>query len=68
MSADNIRNDFDDEFDFSDEDVWGEPEPKPELFGMTPAQRFILALLLFLTATMLSAFCLIVAGKVALPI
>jgi hypothetical protein len=68
MSADNIRNDFDDEFDFSEEDVWGEPEPKPEFLGMTPAQRFILALLLFLTATLLSTFCLLVAGKLALPI
>jgi len=67
MSLDNIRNQFEDDFDFSEDDVWGEPEPKPQFLGMTPGQRFVLAFLLFLTATMLSAFCLLVAGKVSLP-
>ncbi|MEJ2447386.1 MAG: hypothetical protein P8Y37_05520 [Anaerolineales bacterium] len=67
MSLDNIRNQFEDDFDFSEDDVWGEPEPKPQFLGMTPGQRFVLAFLLFLTATLLSAFCLLVAGKVALP-
>lgn len=68
MSIDDIRNQFDDDFDFSEEEVWGEPEPKPEFLGMTPVQRFILALLLFLTTLILSTFCLIVAGKIALPV
>ena len=68
MSLDDFRNQFDDDFDFSEEDVWGEPEPRPQFLGMTPGQRFILALLLFLTTAILSAFCLLVAGKVALPI
>ena len=68
MSFDEISDQFDDDFDFSEEDVWGDPVPKPEFLGMTPAQRFVLALLLFLTATILSVFCLLVAGKVALPI
>ena len=70
MSLDDIRNQFDDDFDFSEEEVWGEvePEPRPEFLGMTPGQRLVLALLLFLTATILAAFCLLVAGKVALPI
>lgn len=67
MSLDNIRNQFEDDFDFSEDDVWGEPVPKPQFLGMTPGQRFVLAFLLFLTATLLSAFCLLVAGKVALP-
>jgi hypothetical protein len=69
MSLDNIRNQYDDDFDFSEDDVWGEPVvvEKKEFLGMTPAQRFVLALLLFLTATILAAFCLVVAGKVALP-
>lgn len=67
MSLDDIRNQFDDDFDFSEEEVWGDPEPKPEFLGMTPGQRFVLALLLFLTTTILSAFCLLVAGKVAMP-
>jgi hypothetical protein len=68
MSLDDIRNQFDDDFDFSEEDVWGEPEPKPQFLGMSPGQRFILTFLLFLTATLLSAFCLLVTGKITLPI
>jgi len=67
MSAEDIRNQFESDFEFSEDDVWGEPEPKPQFLGMTPGQRFVLALLLFLTATILSAFCLLVTGKVALP-
>jgi len=68
MSVDDIRNQFDDDFDFSEEEIWGDPESRPELFGMTPGQRFVLALLLFLATIILSAFCLIVAGKVSLPL
>lgn len=67
MALDDLRNQFDDDFEFSEEQVWGDPEPKPQFLGMTPAQRFILAFLLFLAATILSAFCLLVTGKVALP-
>lgn len=67
MSLDDIRNQFDDDFDFSEEAVWGEPEEKPQFLGMTPGQRFILAFLLFMTATLLSAFCLLVTGKISLP-
>ena len=67
MSLDDIRNQFDDDFDFSEDEVWGDPQPKPQFLGMTPAQRFVLALLLFLTATLLSAFCLLVSGKISLP-
>jgi hypothetical protein len=68
MSLDDFRNQFDDDFDFSEEDVWGDPEPRPQFLGMTPAQRFILALLLFLTTAILSVFCLLVTGRVALPL
>ncbi|HDD55550.1 MAG TPA: hypothetical protein ENG59_04850 [Chloroflexi bacterium] len=67
MSLDDIRNQFDDDFEFSEDQIWGEHEPKPQFLGMTPAQRFILALLFFLSATILSVFCLLVTGKVALP-
>ena len=67
MSLDDIRNQFDDDFEFSEEQVWGDPEPKPQFLGMSPAQRFVLAFLLFLSATLLSAFCLLITGKVALP-
>ena len=68
MSLDDIRNQFDDDFEFSEEQVWGDPEPKPQFLGMSPAQRFVLAFLLFLSATLLSAFCLLITGKVALPL
>jgi hypothetical protein len=68
MSFDDFRDQFDDDFDFSEEEVWGEPEPKPQFLGMSPGQRFVLALLLFLTTTLLSIFCLLVSGKVALPL
>ncbi len=70
MSLDGIRNQMEDDFDFSEDDVWGDPvkAPQRQFLGMTPAQRFVLALLLFLTATILAAFCLLVTGKIALPL
>ncbi len=68
MGIDDIRNQFDGDFDFSEEEVWGEPQPKPQFLGMTPAQRFIIAILLFLSVLILSSFCLLVTGKVTLPI
>jgi hypothetical protein len=46
-----------------------EPEPKPSgrFLGMTPAQRFIVALLLLLVTCVSSALLLVVMGKVVLP-
>jgi hypothetical protein len=70
MSLDEISNQFDDDFDFSEDDVWGDDPvaaPQRQFLGMTPAQRFVLALLLFLAATILAAFCLLVTGKIAMP-
>ena len=69
MSLDEIRNQFDDDFEFSEDEVWGEivHEPKPQFLGMTPGQRFVLAFLLFLTSVILSALCLLVTGKISLP-
>lgn len=67
MAVDDFQNQFDDDFEFSEEQVWGDSEPKPQFLGMTPVQRFVLAFLLFLAATILSVFCLLVTGKVALP-
>jgi hypothetical protein len=69
MSLDSYQDHTDDDFNFSEVDVWGDIEPvqKPEFLGMTPGQRFVLAFLLFLTAVILSSFCLLVAGKIALP-
>ena len=38
------------------------------LFGMTPVQRFVLAVLFFLSMCMLGSFCLLVTDKIALPL
>ena len=35
--------------------------------GMTPAQRFVIALILLMAACILSAFCLLVTEKIVLP-
>lgn len=41
--------------------------PKRPYLGMTPLQRFVIALMLLVIACVLSAFCLIVTGKIVLP-
>ena len=44
------------------------PVTKRELLGMSPSQRFVIALLLLFLVVLLSAFCLLVTGKVVLPL
>ncbi len=34
------------------------------ILGMTPVQRFIIAIILLLTSCLLSSFCLIVTGRI----
>ena len=41
--------------------------PKRPFLGMTPLQRFVVALMLLVITCVLSAFCLIVTGKIVLP-
>ncbi len=36
--------------------------------GMTPTQRFVLAVLFFLSMCMLGSFCLLVTDKIMLPL
>ena len=70
MSLDEMQNQVEDEFDFSAEEIWGDskkPKEKTQFLGMTPGQRFVLAILLFLTTVIISVLCLLVAGKIALP-
>lgn len=38
------------------------------MFGMTPTQRFVLAVLFFLSMCLLGTFCLLVTEKIALPL
>ena len=42
------------------------PKGKPFL-GLTPSQRFVLALMLFLNITVLGCFALVAFQKIALP-
>lgn len=51
-----------------------EPQPKKlpprrrqPFLGLTPPQRFALALMLFLSVCVLGALCLIATGRVVLP-
>ncbi len=59
-----------DEEPFDDED--GEAEAviagDDLMFGMTPTQRFVLAVLFFLSMCLLGTFCLLVTEKIALPL
>lgn len=43
------------------------PRPSGRFLGMTPAQRFILSLMLLLVSCIFSAAFLLVAGKIAIP-
>ncbi|MDZ7844045.1 MAG: hypothetical protein U5K99_04480 [Anaerolineales bacterium] len=70
MSIDEIRNQFeDDDFTFDEEEIWQKPvDTERIILGMTPVQRFVIAVLLFLTVMILSTFCLLVAGKIGFPV
>lgn len=58
---------------FNDLEPADEPAPpaprqrRSKILGMTPLQSFIVALLLFLLACLLSSFCLLVTGRVVPP-
>lgn len=73
MSTDDFRNQVGDEFDFIDEEDEYEgsrmrSSSSPKLFlGMTPVQRFVLVIMLFMMVCILSAFCLLVTNRIALP-
>ena len=44
-----------------------ETQTRREFLGMTPVQRFVIAFMLLLITLLLSAFCLLVTGKVIFP-
>ena len=54
-----------------DEELVGQPLPRrraPQPFlGMSPVQRFVIAILLFLMSCVLSVFCLLLTESVYLP-
>jgi hypothetical protein len=43
------------------------PRPSARLFGMTPFQTFLVALMLLVITCLLSASCLVVTGRVVPP-
>lgn len=44
-----------------------EDQPKPYFLGMSPAQRFVVAIMLLVITCLISAFALLVTEKVVLP-
>jgi hypothetical protein len=72
---DNLRKKSAEEAEFLNEEAAAAPEPKPAprrfgsgpFLGLTPAQRFVLALVLFLNVTMLGCLALLVFQKITLP-
>jgi phage terminase large subunit-like protein len=55
--------------DETQEEPWLENPPTGAYFlGMTPVQRFILAVMLLLTTVILGVLFLLVTSKIALPI
>lgn len=62
-----LEEESQDTFDYAD--FAGEPPVRSvdRLFGMTPAQRLVIAVMLFGMVCILSAFCLLVTERIALP-
>lgn len=44
------------------------PEPETGFLGMTPGQRFVIALMFFLMVLIIGAFFLLVTGVIAIPV
>jgi hypothetical protein len=59
---------FIDEVNESEDYNFEEPtKPKGHLLGMSPIQRLIIAIMLFVITCVLSAFCLLITQKVIPP-
>ena len=52
-------------FDFEEQEVTY--TPRREFLGMTPPQRFVIAVMLLFMTCILSTFCLLVTERVVLP-
>jgi hypothetical protein len=64
---DDLRNDASSYYDDDDFQELSKPAESPKRFlGMTPFQRFVIALLLLIVTCILSAVCLLVTERVAL--
>lgn len=74
---DNLRQKSAEQAEFLNDDAPPPPSKPPKAprprrsgggIGISPAQRFLLALMLFLNVTVLGCFALIVFEKIALPL
>ena len=45
-----------------------EPQPQQDFLGMTPVQRFVLAVMFFFSMFLLGAVCLLVTQRIWLPL
>lgn len=43
-------------------------EPEVGFLGMTPFQRFVIAVMFFFMVVIIGAFCLLVTGSIGIPI
>lgn len=50
-----------------DESFQGKARERLSLGGISPQQRFVLALMLFLNVSLLGCLCLVATGRIALP-
>ncbi|MEA3351679.1 MAG: hypothetical protein U9Q82_13760 [Chloroflexota bacterium] len=68
---DDLRDQAGDDFLEEEEDIFGyedEEAKEPAIFlGMTPIQRFVIAIMILLMVVILGSFCLLVTEKIALP-
>jgi len=70
---DNLRDSAEQSPFFQEEEPVEEAEavkavqPKAPFLGMTSAQRFVIAIMLFLMVCVLGSFCLLISEKVVLP-
>ncbi len=62
-----FEEEADDSLDYADFEDEPPYRSMDRLFGMTPVQRLIIAVMLFGMVCILSAFCLLVTERIALP-
>ncbi len=57
-------------YDFEEDEELVLPPRQPEerILGMTAAQRLVIAAMVLMMTCLLSVFCLMIAGKIALPL
>lgn len=66
---DDFRNQANQTSYFDGDDIYKDPYPPVEkhFLGLTPVQRFVIALMLFFIVCLLGSFTLLVTEKIVLP-